>query len=116
MNLDVLKIEHAILRAVSSGPQGTMGLGSLLPKYKPTYFFQFPFLTLSDPQYPLIITKFDPCINFGIHYGTVSSPILRIFHPKYVHQQLSGLARTFLHQNVKIEKQQKIRIPKLFEW
>jgi hypothetical protein len=104
----MLKLEHGIIRGNGTTIEGLWGLGSWMPKFKPT-----------DELFPLVVPEnvFDGRINFFLNYGTVSSPRFHILYADRWHEQLEEVATEYLRQTVVVDvAKNQIVLPKVLEW
>jgi len=93
-------IEHGILRANKKGYSR----------------LQKPFKT-NDLRLALTCKKPDPKIHFGLYSANLSSPTLRLFNEKNIHQQLIDNTKRYLKTHCRFDfNTAKIDLPKIFKW
>merc|ERR1712216_8688 len=105
--LSAIEIEHAVIRAKNSKPN-VFGAGLLLSIAK---------FKVNDDRSDFCIENVEPLVNFALSYGTASSPLIHVYKPENLTEQLNASARTFCHNCIKINRDTStVTLPKIFEW
>ncbi|GMI70604.1 hypothetical protein like AT5G66600 [Hibiscus trionum] len=94
-------------------------LGCRLPRPGQWLRFLFPSKTkfkVGDSRRASAIESPEPLLHFALCSGSYSDPVVRIYTPKEVFQELEVAKEDYIQANWSINKEQKIMLPKLMEY
>nr|GEY45559.1 ternary complex factor MIP1, leucine-zipper [Tanacetum cinerariifolium] len=93
-------------------------LGCRLPRpgqWFQSLLFPKPRSKSSDARKDYAIDHEQPLLYFALCCGNHSDPMVRIYTPKSIFQELEVAKEEYIHTNIKIPKGQKLLLPKLVE-
>ena len=61
----------------------------------------------TDPRAMYAIEGKDPRIIFALCFGTISSPLIHVYHSSSIYDELDEAVRVFLHSNVFVNDSNK---------
>ncbi|KAK8522339.1 hypothetical protein V6N12_056051 [Hibiscus sabdariffa] len=94
-------------------------LGCRLPHPGQWLRFLFPSkmkFKVGDPRRAYAIECAEPLLHFALCSGSYSDPVVRIYTPKKVFQELEVAKDEYIQANWSVNKEQKIMLPKLMEY
>ncbi|XP_022762819.1 uncharacterized protein LOC111308618 [Durio zibethinus] len=94
-------------------------LGCRLPRPGQWLRFLFPSKTkfkVGDPRRAYAVVSPEPLLHFALCSGSYSDPAVRIYTPKKVFQELEVAKEEYFQANLRVNKEQKILLPKVVEY